>query len=55
MGQFIGADTYEGKPALSRALWKDITPDGFTWEQAGSIDDGASWETNWVMRIRRVG
>ena len=55
VGHFVGRDTDGGRPVLSRALWKDITPNGFTWEQAASLDEGASWETNWVMHIRRVG
>lgn len=55
VGTFVGRDTHAGQPVLTRMLWRDITPDGFTWEQAGSLDEGASWETNWIMRIRRVG
>ena len=54
-GVFIGRDTHAGRPALSRSVWREITPDGFIWEQAGSLDDGASWEINWVMHVRRAG
>ena len=54
-GTFLGADTHAGRPALTRMVFRDITADGFVWEQAGSLDDGASWESNWVMRIRRAG
>jgi hypothetical protein len=55
VGTFLGRDTHAGRPVLNRMLWRDLSPDGFTWEQAGSLDEGASWETNWVMRIRRAG
>ena len=54
-GTFLGADTHAGRAALTRMVFRDITPDAFVWEQAGSLDGGARWETNWVMRIRRAG
>jgi hypothetical protein len=55
VGTFLGADTHQGRPALNRMVFRDVSADGFVWEQAGSLDGGASWETNWVMRIRRAG
>jgi hypothetical protein len=44
-----GDDTYDGRDIVARYLWHEITPTSATWEQAFSVDAGASWETNWVM------
>jgi hypothetical protein len=39
---------------VCRYLWSDITPDSVRWAQALSADDGATWETNWVMEMTRT-
>ena len=49
-----GPDSYDGRPIVARYFWHSVTPDTATWEQAFSVDDGLSWETNWVMRWTRV-
>lgn len=53
-GRFIGEDNDGGRRILARTLWSQITADSFTWEQAASLDDGVTWETNWTMRITRA-
>lgn len=52
-GVFYADDTDEGRPVKVRFLWmaSDSQP---RWEQAFSIDGGASWETNWVMKFTRA-
>ena len=54
VGTFIGRDTHKGTPVLARFTWSHITPDSALWQQAFSTDDGASWETNWIMRMTRI-
>lgn len=51
-GLFYGDDTDAGRPIKVRFLWQASasTP---RWEQAFSIDGGANWETNWVMKFTR--
>ncbi len=49
-----GPDTYDGRSIVARYLWHSITGSTATWEQAFSLDDGATWETNWVMTWIRV-
>jgi hypothetical protein len=49
-----GDDSFEGRPIVAQFLWHSVTPRTATWEQAFSVDDGRSWETNWVMRWTRV-
>ena len=49
VGTFIGPDTFEGRPILVRFLWSDITATTCRWEQAFSVDDGATWEVNWII------
>jgi hypothetical protein len=54
VGTFISHDQHEGKPMLTRYLWSEITPKRARWEQALSLDDGTTWETNWVMKFTRA-
>ncbi len=53
IGEFIGKDVHEGRPMLVRNLWRDIEKNSVRWEQAASLDDGKTWETNCVMLMRR--
>jgi hypothetical protein len=52
-GTFFGDDLHDGRAVRVRYEWMDITPASARWEQAFSIDDGATWETNWVMSLAR--
>ena len=54
VGTFIGPDTFEGRPILVRFLWSDITATTCRWEQAFSVDDGGTWEVNWIMESTRI-
>ncbi|MCW2796408.1 hypothetical protein [Nocardioides sp.] len=49
-----GPDEFQGRPILARFLWHSIKKDSATWEQAFSVDDGDSWETNWRMHWTRA-
>lgn len=53
VGEFFGDDEYEGKPVRVRFRWSGISATTARWEQAFSVDDGASWETNWIMDMTR--
>src|SRR5689334_3206444 len=53
-GTFLGPDTFDGRPIFVRYLWTIHGADAIRWEQAFSTDDGASWETNWVMESTRT-
>lgn len=48
-----GPDEYDGTPILARYMWHSVAADSAVWEQAFSTDDGATWETNWVMTWTR--
>lgn len=52
-GEFYGDDQHEGKPVRVRFRWAGIGPTTARWEQAFSADDGATWETNWIMNFTR--
>jgi hypothetical protein len=41
-------------PLKVRFTWKDITADSATWDQSFSLDDGETWDTNWVTRHSRL-
>jgi len=53
-GTFLGEDRHEGRPVRVRFLWNHSSANTAHWQQAFSIDGGASWETNWHMRFRRL-
>jgi hypothetical protein len=53
VGEFFGDETVDGKKVLCRFLWTRPTSDSAQWEQAFSEDDGKTWETNWIMTLRR--
>ena len=38
---------------LARFIWTPFGDDRARWEQAFSADEGASWETNWIMEFER--
>lgn len=54
IGEFYGHDQEQGRDVLVRFRWQDITPASARWEQAFSLDEGETWETNWVMRFNRL-
>lgn len=53
VGTFFGDDQFEGRPVRIRALWSQPAADQVHWEQAFSLDQGKTWETNWTMRMTR--
>jgi hypothetical protein len=54
VGIFEGPDEFGGKPITVRFTWSHITANGARWEQAFSVDEGKTWETNWVMMMSRM-
>jgi hypothetical protein len=54
LGEFYGRDQEQGRDVLVRFRWQDITPTSARWEQAFSIDEGKTWETNWIMRFASI-
>ncbi len=54
-GTLIGDDEFNGKKIKVRSLWTRTDTDSPRWEQAASVDGGASWETNWVADFVRAG
>jgi hypothetical protein len=54
VGVFEGRDTHAGRPIHVRFTWSGITTSTPRWEQAFSDDNGATWETNWVMEFTRA-
>jgi hypothetical protein len=48
-GLFLADDRFEGRAIRVRFLWLHTRTASPRWEQAFSLDQGASWETNWEM------
>ncbi|MFC5578818.1 NIPSNAP family protein [Lysobacter niabensis] len=55
VGTFFGHDQHEGRAVLVRFQWRHASANSAHWQQAFSVDEGASWEINWHMWFRRVG
>ena len=55
VGVFKGKDTFAGRPIHVRFVWSGVTTPTPRWEQAFSDDNGATWETNWVMEFTPAG
>lgn len=53
VGTFYADDTLDERPIRVRFLWTMPEPDRPRWEQAFSVDAGATWETNWIMNFAR--
>lgn len=53
-GELYGDDEDGGRPVKVRFVWLPLGTDAARWEQAFSFD-GSTWETNWVMELRRKG
>lgn len=47
-GKFVGADMLDGKSILVRFVITRPSRDTARFEQAYSVDGGASWEINWI-------
>ncbi len=54
VASFIAKETYHGRAILVRGVWQRVSSNEATWEQAASVDEGLSWETNWQMRFERI-
>jgi hypothetical protein len=54
VGVFYDKEQYEGRDITVRYKWSDITATTARWEQAFSLDDGQTWETNWTADFTRT-
>lgn len=54
VGVFEGTDMHEGRPVRVRYRWSGTRTGAPRWEQAYSVDEGKTWETNWVMSFTRL-
>ena len=54
VGEFFGMTIHNGAQVLARFVWRRLSADRATWEQAYSADGGTTWEINWIMEFTRV-
>ncbi len=52
-GEFYNQQTWEGRAALVRYVWLNISPQSSRMEQSFSADGGKSWEVNWICELSR--
>jgi hypothetical protein len=53
-GEFFSRETLDGHPILVRFVIFGITRTSCHFEQAFSVDDGKTWEINWVATDTRI-
>ena len=53
-GVFYGNDTFRGKPIVVRFVIDVVDARHVHFEQAFSVDGGASWEMNWIANDTRM-
>jgi hypothetical protein len=53
-GEFYDREEINGRMVLVRNVWKDISANSCTFEQAFSDDGGKTWEVNWVAVDTRI-
>ena len=53
-GTFQGDTMIDGKPTRVRFLWERVASTTPHWEQAYSVDEGKTWETNWTMDFTKI-
>lgn len=53
IGKFYAEDSFNGKPIVVLYQWDATSPAMPIWSQAVSVDAGATWEWNWVMKLTR--
>ena len=54
IGSFFAETTLNSAPMQVRFLWLQTNTLSPRWEQAFSLDGGATWETNWTMDFTRA-
>jgi hypothetical protein len=53
-GEFVNADSLDGRAILVRFVISPITADSIRFEQSFSGDGGTTWEVNWIATDTRV-
>ena len=53
-GVFYDKEAWEGKPILVRFVITPRSADAIHFEQAFSVDNGKTWETNWIADDTRI-
>ena len=53
-GEFYDWEEINGRMVLVRNVWKDISANSCTFEQAFSDDGGKTWEVNWIAVDTRI-
>jgi hypothetical protein len=54
VGEFIAAESFNGRTILARATWSEITRTSYKYEAAFSDDGGRTWETHFVAHLERT-
>lgn len=53
IGTFLAHDAFGDLAIKVRFQWSHMEANSCQWQQAFSTDNGASWETNWIMNFTR--
>jgi len=53
-GEFYSHETLNDRPIFVRFVISEITPTSCKFEQAFSVDEGETWEVNWIATDTRI-
>jgi hypothetical protein len=53
-GEFYSRNIAEtGDTTLTRFTFSDVTPSSLRWQEGRSVDNGRTWDSNWIMEFSR--
>lgn len=52
-GELFGQESYQGRTVLARAIWSNITPDSYHYQEAYSADGGKTWHLYFIAQLTR--
>ena len=53
-GELIAQELNNGRIALTRGVWSDITPNAHRFEISYSYDGGATWQPHFIANLTRI-
>ena len=54
-GEFYDHEDYDGRTIYVKGVFSDITANSYKFQQWFSVDEGKTWELNWVAVDTRIG
>jgi hypothetical protein len=53
-GELVSQDTMHGRTVLIRDVWSDIQPNSHHFEESFSVDNGKTWQPDFIASLTRI-